>query len=124
MRKEQILQEGYIAGLKKANQIIQKMLNERRGDTQYVSSVRDFPRECYAHLGNSPKKVLEELIEWNVFDMMSVDEAADWVSKMEYFDTLEDYNEACNDNLTEEEAMDGGINPHVFLLDDGSVVLA
>lgn len=55
--------------------------------------------------------------------MMDIAEAADWVRRMRFYDSLDEYNEETGDSLTWEDAMNGS-DPHVYLLDDGSVVVA
>lgn len=78
-------------------------------DVDVEITLDNIPEETYAHLTDGhvdTNVVMQDLISANLFDGMTMSEAIDYISDMKYYPTLEDYNDASGENLTEEDVED------------------
>lgn len=115
LTRHTVLKEGYRQGLKAAQRIIKRMINERN---EYDWTVDDLPESCYKHLGNrrvDPKIVVQDLISANLFDMETVGQAAAELERASYFDSPEEYNELFDTDYTWDDFEQGDVRDAVLL---------
>lgn len=84
-------------------------LAEKNGASVVVNGFR-VESAVYRHLGRRNARaegVLRDVVSANVFDMVdSKEEIEGMISRMRYWETIEEYNAANGDELTEEEILD------------------